>query len=147
MDCSPPGFSVHKIFQGRMLEWVAISFFKKSSQPRDRTCISRFGRWMDSLPLATSEAPFSLTRALNSEIGNSLAVQCLGVHNFTAECPGSIPGWGTKILQAKRHIQKSKNKQWNNFPLVLFGLCRVEIISFLLKWRTTWQKSGLGSLL
>ena len=26
MDCSPPGSSVHGIFQARMLEWVAISF-------------------------------------------------------------------------------------------------------------------------
>ena len=26
MDCSPPGSSVHEIFQARMLEWVAISF-------------------------------------------------------------------------------------------------------------------------
>ena len=26
MDCSPPGFSVHGVFQARILEWVAISF-------------------------------------------------------------------------------------------------------------------------
>ena len=96
---------------------------------------------------ATWEAPFLLTWLLSSEIGNSLAVQCLGVHDFIAECPGSFPGWGTKILQAKWLNRKSKNKQWSNFPLVLFGLCRVEIISSLLEWRTTWQKSGLGSLL
>ena len=40
MDCSPPGSSVHGVFQARMLEWVAISFFRGSSQPRDQTCIS-----------------------------------------------------------------------------------------------------------
>ena len=28
MDCSPPGSSVHGIFQVRILEWVAISFSK-----------------------------------------------------------------------------------------------------------------------
>ena len=27
MDCSPPGSSAHEIFQARILEWVAISFF------------------------------------------------------------------------------------------------------------------------
>ena len=27
MDCSPPGSSVHGIFQARVLEWVAIAFF------------------------------------------------------------------------------------------------------------------------
>ena len=39
-DWSPPGFSVHGIFQARLLEWVAISFFRGSSQPRDRTQVS-----------------------------------------------------------------------------------------------------------
>ena len=34
MDCSPPGFSVHEILQAWILEWVAISFFRESSQPR-----------------------------------------------------------------------------------------------------------------
>ena len=37
MDCSPPGSSVHRIFQARILEWVAISFSRGSSQPRQRT--------------------------------------------------------------------------------------------------------------
>ena len=40
MDCSPPGSTVHGISQARILEWVAISFSKGSSQPRDQTCIS-----------------------------------------------------------------------------------------------------------
>ena len=31
MDCSPPGSSVHGIFQARILEWVAISFSRGSS--------------------------------------------------------------------------------------------------------------------
>ena len=37
MDYSLPGSSVHGIFQVRILEWVAISFSRGSSQPRDRT--------------------------------------------------------------------------------------------------------------
>ena len=40
MDCSLPGSSVHGIFQARVLEWVAISFSRASSQPRDQTRIS-----------------------------------------------------------------------------------------------------------
>ena len=35
MDCSLPGFSVQRFFQGRVLEWVAISFSRGSSGPRD----------------------------------------------------------------------------------------------------------------
>ena len=41
MDCSPPGSSIHGIFQARMLKWVAISFSGGSSQPRERTWASR----------------------------------------------------------------------------------------------------------
>ena len=40
MDSSPPGSSVHGIFQTRILEWVAISFSRGSSQPRDQTWVS-----------------------------------------------------------------------------------------------------------
>ena len=36
MDCSLPGSSVHGIFfRVRILEWVAIFFSRRSSQPRD----------------------------------------------------------------------------------------------------------------
>ena len=41
MDCSLPGSPVHRILQARTLEWVAISSSRGSSQPRDRTCVSR----------------------------------------------------------------------------------------------------------
>ena len=47
MDCNLLGSSVHGIFQARILEWVAISFSRQSSQPRGWThvfCISYIGR-------------------------------------------------------------------------------------------------------
>ena len=37
LDYSLPGSSVHGVFQARILEWVAISFSKGSSWPRDLT--------------------------------------------------------------------------------------------------------------
>ena len=40
MDCSLPGLSVHGIFQARVLEWVAISFSRGSSWPRNWTQVS-----------------------------------------------------------------------------------------------------------
>ena len=40
MDCSLQGSSVHEIFQARILEWVAISFSRRSSQPGDQTRVS-----------------------------------------------------------------------------------------------------------
>ena len=47
MYCSPPGFSVHGISQARILEWVAISYSRGSSwprEPKDGTRISCTGR-------------------------------------------------------------------------------------------------------
>ena len=41
MDCSPPGSSVHGILQARVLEWVATSSSRRSSQPRHWTQVSR----------------------------------------------------------------------------------------------------------
>ena len=45
----PPGSSVHGVSQARSLQWVAISFPRRSSQPRDQTrisCVSWIGRWI-----------------------------------------------------------------------------------------------------
>ena len=90
MYCSLPGSSVHGIFQARVLEWVAISFFRGSSQPRDWTCISCIaGR---SFTIRTTwEAPsttmdvyvFQVTQMVKSSA-------CL------AGDPVSIPGLGRR---------------------------------------------------
>ena len=47
MACSPPGSSVHRISQARILDQVAISFSRGISQPRDGapvSCVSCIGR-------------------------------------------------------------------------------------------------------
>ena len=44
IDCSLPGSSVPGILQARIVEWVAISFSRGSSQPRDQTHVSYIGR-------------------------------------------------------------------------------------------------------
>ena len=40
MDCSLPGSSVQEVLQARILEWVAISYSRGSSQPRDQNRVS-----------------------------------------------------------------------------------------------------------
>ena len=44
MDYSQPDSSVHGIFQARILKWVAISYSRGFSQPRDQTHVSYTGR-------------------------------------------------------------------------------------------------------
>ena len=41
MNCSPPGSSVHGILQARILERLSMPSSRRSSQPRDRTQVSR----------------------------------------------------------------------------------------------------------
>ena len=40
VDYGLPGSSIHGILQARILEWVAISFSRESSQPRDQTQVT-----------------------------------------------------------------------------------------------------------
>ena len=84
MDCSLPGSSVHGIFQARVLEWIAVSFSRRSSRPRDRTQVShivdgRFTIW------TTSEVPMSqLFASGDQSIGPSASASVL---------PMSIQDW------------------------------------------------------
>ena len=56
IGCSPPGSSRYRIFQAMILEWVAISFSRASSWPRDQThiaCVA--GRFFTTEPLGKPE--------------------------------------------------------------------------------------------
>ena len=65
MDCSLPSSSIHGILQARILEWVAISFSRGSSRPRDWTQVSRIvGRCFTVW--ATREVQHKLSRTTNS---------------------------------------------------------------------------------
>ena len=68
-DCSPPVFSFQETSQARILEWVAISFSRATSQPRDRTQVSCIGRWI-FYHWATREAP-TLLFALHQFMGKT----------------------------------------------------------------------------
>ena len=69
MDCSPQGFSVHGIFQARILKWVAIFSSRGSSPPRDWTwvssvsCIAFFTYWALGEELFKPETPFFICPA------------------------------------------------------------------------------------
>ena len=47
--CDPMDFTVHGILQARILEWLAVPFYRGSSQPRGRTQVSHIaGRFFTS---------------------------------------------------------------------------------------------------
>ena len=74
MDCSSPGSSAHGIFQARVLEWVAISFSRGSSRPRDRTRVSRTAGRRFTTSKAGEEVP--LHWFLNDSCEAALSTQC-----------------------------------------------------------------------
>ena len=62
--CDPMDYKLLRILQARILEWVAVSFFRESSQLRDWTQVSHIaGRFFISW--ATREALSSLSQTLN----------------------------------------------------------------------------------
>ena len=72
MDCSPPAFSVHGISQARILEQVAISFSRRSSQPRDRTRVLCIGKQI-IYNRATREAlTYYMTQLIRKHISRTL---------------------------------------------------------------------------
>ena len=81
VDCSLPGSSVHGIFQARVLEWVAISFSRGSSQPRDRTQVSciagrHFTLW------AAREVLYGAWRRINNQEVKRRAVDWITMDPF-----------------------------------------------------------------
>ena len=84
MDCSPPGSSVHGISRARILEWVAISFSRASSQLRNLfpvSCVSGG---------ATREASKQQILFSCSVVSNSL--QPHGLQHTRIPCPSLSPG-------------------------------------------------------
>ena len=105
MDYSPPGSSVCGISQARILEWVAISFSRGSSQPRDWTHVSCTGRqilycWV------TREALLTL-------LGYSLASTCM-LSRFSHVQLFATP-W-TIAHQAPLSMGFSRQGHWSGLP-------------------------------
>ena len=108
VDCRPPGSSIHGILQARILEWVAISFSRGSSWPRDRTQVSH-----KQADVLTSEPPgnHGLYSPWNSPGQNT------GVNSLSL-LQGSNPGlphcrW---ILYQLSHKDSPIILEWVAFP-------------------------------
>ena len=84
MDYSPSGCFVHAILQVRTLEWVAISFSSRSSQPRDKTPVS----WVSALA-----GRFFTTSTTWETV---IILKCLGREG------GSLGPYGLPAIHSKR---------------------------------------------
>ena len=109
MWSSPPGSSGHRIFQARILEWVAISFSRGSSWPRDQTRVSSIsyiaGGFFFFLPL--------------SHLGS----------------PGlQAQKWTESAFKERPLLTETENEPKDDFPGEIFAG-----YSFIQHWRRKWQ--------
>ena len=114
LNCIPPGSSVHGIFQARILEWVAISFSRGSSQPRNWTlasCLSCIGR----------RALYQLSYSGSPRIQGSNCINC--------------------FPKAKTTSEEAPDGQWKRIHLPLHQCRRRGFDSWVRKisWRKKWQ--------
>ena len=125
MNSSPPGFSVHGIFQVKILEWVVISYSRGYSWPRDRTRSPLLQ--MDSLLLnhqGSSLSPGTILSQHNLKTEVEVVLTCPLVGSWVwgnavisaGHCPSPVLGrrWGQGegiIL----HIAPFSLSSWNCF--------------------------------
>ena len=107
LDCSPPGSPGHGISQARILEWVAISHCRGSSQPRDGTCISYvscIGREvLDHLSYQGSLLKASSGVNPRQSRDSNVKGKATGSLEANVEC--------THLLDAGKALHKSSNKR------------------------------------
>ena len=155
MDCRSPGSSVHGISQARRLEWVAISFSSRFSQPRDRTPVSRIAGRRFNLsaksPYPSIIFPYTIYQLLTSHTficlfifffhlnTNSVNSKDFSYKSFSYSQDNAAqictwPSPGSSNIFYKKVLMHIKN--YNNFP----GLHSHE---FLLRWEIIFISSVL----
>ena len=122
MDCSLLCFSIHEIFQAKILEWVAISFSRGSSWPRDWTCLSwHFLRWQEDYLYGNHKRMFGYSRRWNSTniVFNSVDVffilkgevwACMLSYVWLCVTPWIV------TCQATLSMRFSRQKYWSRLP-------------------------------
>ena len=154
MDCSPPGSSVHGILQARILESVAIPFFRRSSQSRDQpwvSCISGrfFTIWvtredqMEGLEYSIwtifSRSFFSKGRGQRNEAMTGKRCEFKG-----RECP-MFASWGKLSCSDGKLITQERRtmQMWNLWVLWVPG---TSLVAQMVKNLPTIEKTRVWSL-
>ena len=97
MDYSLSGSSIHGILQAGVLEWVAISFFSRSSRPRDRTWVSHIvGRHF--IIWANRE------EVIGNQIRKMVSMFTLNINKYIKE--------GRAISVSGEHVEKTIRIHW-----------------------------------
>ena len=128
--CDPRDYTVHGILQARILEWIAVSFSKGSSQPRDRilvSCIAGGFVTTETMGKPSLKVKNVASRALKSSdpgLGfnhNSEVYKCLHIHrhhlkfylktfNYLPLCPISSHRFYAVVLIPTNPHQQAATK-------------------------------------
>ena len=119
VDCSLPCSSVLGIFQARVLEWVSISFSRRSSRPRDQTRVSHVvGR---RFTVCTTYLMYCLFPSLEL---NFLRERCLSVlFSFLPSVPRTEPDrrklnqWINEVNITLKKLNPKLSPRWENIWL------------------------------
>ena len=131
MDCSLPHSSIHGIFQARVLEWVAISFSRGSSQPRDRTQVSHivsktlYRLSHQGIPKSCPTLATPWTVACQAPLSMGVSRQ-----DYQTGCRFLLQG----IFQTQKSNPGLLHCRWILYRLS-YGIC------FFIKWRY-WDPKG-----
>ena len=89
--CSLSGSSIHGIFQARVLEWIAISFSRGSSRPRNRTLVSYIAGRHFTIR-ATREVSYNCNEQIFAKTGNifNSILTCLLHFSKYASCSNRL---------------------------------------------------------
>ena len=123
MDCSLPGSSVHGIFQERTLEWVAISYSRGSSQPRNWTRVScigsqilyKYATWESLWKQNQDTIPSEL--ALSRRAGHAKLIENGVERNVAVSGTSLVVQWLTPLSQCRGH---GIDPWWGNWGLTWF---------------------------
>ena len=81
MDCSPPGSSVHGIFQARVLEWDAIAFFGGSDHElliaKFRLKLKKVGKTTRPFRYNINQIPYNYTVEVINRFKGLYLIECL----------------------------------------------------------------------
>jgi len=135
MDCVQSGSYIHGIFQARILEYVAISFSRGPSRPRDWTQVSTLQA--DSLQSEPPENPTTTTTTTTTATTTTKSLQlCLTLCDPTDSSPSgsTIPG----ILQARtlEWVAISSSNAWK-WKVKVKSLSRVRLLAT--PWTAAYQ--------
>ena len=136
MDCSPPGSSIHGIFQARILKWVVISFSRRSSGPRDWTPVSHIVSQFSLSVVSNSATPWIAAHQASLSITNSrslLKLMPIVCDAIQPSHPLSSPSWmlyhlshqGSLTMEYYSAIKESKvrpfTETWMDLEIIMLS--------------------------